>query len=375
MKEKRTARSRLIPTFLVTILCLIYSVAVIMRYGDPLVLMTIGSNFAPDELDARAYSEEGYDGEHIYYIARYGFDAEPYIDRPAYRMQRILLPALGALTAFGNVEWIPISVLFWNLLIVATSIWFFTDLLQSLNVSAWYVVGYGLALSILGSVRLSLTEPMAYGLAIIGIWLMNKDHWMQAAVIFAAAALAKESSLIFPAAYGAYLLIHRREVLRSLIFGTITLIPFIIWQAVLYSQLGEIGVGAGGATSTGFELIPFMGFLRILFEAGVTVFLFYLVLTGPFVLLPTLWALWMSWTDYRQKTWSIYTLLLFANAALMLFIPFSTYQEPLGILRFIAGLQVAVILYAAERRQNRTLRYSTLWIITSMIVINSDFAV
>jgi len=374
MFQTANSRSRIVSTLLITFLCFIYSIAVIIHYGDPIVLMTIGSNFAPDELDPRAYSEEGYDGEHVYYIARYGFDGAPYIDRPAYRMQRILLPALGALTAFGQVEWIPYSVLFWNVLIVGISLWFFTDLLESLNISAWYVIGYGLSLSILGSVRLSLTEPMAYGLVIIGIWLINKDRWMQAALIFAAAALTKESSLIFPAAYGAYLLFHKREIPRSLIFGAIVLIPFIIWQGVLYSQLGELGVGSGGATATGFELIPFMGFFRILIEGGINVFLLFLVLTAPFVLLPTLWGLWVSWLDYRQKTWSIYTLLLFANAALMLFIPFSTYREPLGILRFIAGLQIIVILYAAERRQFRTLRYSTLWIVTSLIIIASDFA-
>jgi hypothetical protein len=58
----------------------------------------------------------------------------------------------------------------------------------------------------------------------------------------------------------------------------------------------------------------------------------------------------------------------------MLFVPFSTYREPLGILRFIVGLQIAVILFAAERHQIRALRNSTIWMLTMLFLIGSDFA-
>jgi hypothetical protein len=57
----------------------------------------------------------------------------------------------------------------------------------------------------------------------------------------------------------------------------------------------------------------------------------------------------------------------------MLFVPFSTYRELLGMFRFIVGLQIAVILYAAHRRQRRVLSYSTLWMMTTLLLIASDF--
>jgi hypothetical protein len=82
------------------------------------------------------------------------------------------------------------------------------------------------------------------------------------------------------------------------------------------------------------------------------------------VIVPTLWALWRCWVDMRKGIWTVYNYLLFANAAIMPFVPFSTYREPLGILRFIIGLQIAVILYAAEGKRTRVLRNGTIWIVT-----------
>jgi len=55
-------------------------------------------------------------------------------------------------------------------------------------------------------------------------------------------------------------------------------------------------------------------------------------------------------------------------------VPFSTYREWLGILRFTVGLQIALVLYAAERRQRRVLLYSTLWAFTTVIVVWGDLA-
>jgi hypothetical protein len=54
----------------------------------------------------------------------------------------------------------------------------------------------------------------------------------------------------------------------------------------------------------------------------------------------------------------------------MPFVPFSTYREPLGILRFIVGLQIAVLLYAAQTHNIRVLRYSTFWIVSILLSVS-----
>ena len=53
----------------------------------------------------------------------------------------------------------------------------------------------------------------------------------------------------------------------------------------------------------------------------------------------------------------------------MPFVPFSTYREPLGILRFIVGLQIAVIVYAAWKPAPRALRNTTLWATTILFIL------
>ena len=126
--------------------------------------------------------------------------------------------------------------------------------------------------------------------------------------------------------------------------------------------------------ATGFEIIPFMGVLRILTEGNLQVFLLFVALLGPFILFPIIWGLSRAWRDYHTERWSFFTTLLFVNCAIMLFIPFSTWREPLGILRFIVGLQIAVILYSAHTRNLRALRYSTLWFVTLFLLIASDFS-
>jgi EamA domain-containing membrane protein RarD len=152
----------------------------------------------------------------------------------------------------------------------------------------------------------------------------------------------------------------------------VTGIPFVIWQIVLYRWLGEFGIGSGGAKATPFEIIPFLGVLKIATEGSVAAFLVLgVLLVIPAAVLPTVWALRETVRDLRQRKWELYSCLLLANAAVMPFVPFSTYREPLGLLRFIPGLVVMVVLYAAHFKRRRPLLYSTLWIPLILFVVSS----
>ncbi len=89
----------------------------------------------------------------------------------------------------------------------------------------------------------------------------------------------------------------------------------------------------------------------------------------PSTVLPSLWALWRTLRDLRHQRWTLYACLLLSNAAVMPFVPFSTYREFLGLLRFIPGLVLMVVLYAAQERARRPLVYSTLWIVLLLFVV------
>jgi hypothetical protein len=204
-----------------------------------------------------------------------------------------------------------------------------------------------------------------------GITLARNRQWLWAACILALAALAKETTLIFAGAYVLYLF-TQRDWKNGFLLGLIALLPFALWQLILLKTLGSLGIGSGGAQATSFELIPLMGIIRIWTDTPAEARGRILLILTPtlliFVILPTVWALRESVKDILQHKWSAEISLLLVNAAIMLFVPFSTYREPIGILRFIVGLQIAVILYAAQYRRYRVIRNSTLWIVTIFYV-------
>ncbi len=117
-------------------------------------------------------------------------------------------------------------------------------------------------------------------------------------------------------------------------------------------------------------MIPFAGVIRIAKVAGLGIFLLLAMLIIPAVILPSLWALRRTIRDLRHRKWELYTCLLLANAAIMPFVPFSTYREFLGLFRFIPGLVIMVVLYAARHKQRRALTYSTLWIVLLLFVVS-----
>lgn len=390
MSNFRTG-SILRPAFIAPLLCLIYVLAIVNVYRDPLVLVTIGSDFAPPELDAHEYTARGYDGEFVYFLARYGLASEPYLDVPAYRAQRILLPVLGGILAFGQTPLLVWSLLIVNLVALGAGTYLLEELLEAHKARRWIALGFGLSLGMFGAARLTTTETLAYALALGGLYLMERNRWQWAALVFALALLSKETTIFFPAAYGVYLL-YQRRITQPFIFGAIVLVPFILWQLVLFRTFGSFGLGSGGGGATGFELIPFMGYIGLIIEpirAGNDSAAIVLgLLMGVFVMLPTLWAFAQVIADTRYtlqvragkkpkstiRGWSLMTWLLLTNIAIIPFVPLSTFAEPLGMLRFIVGMQIMIILYAAERRQKRALGYSTFWLVTSFLVIVSDFA-
>lgn len=380
MKSKSTIAT---PVIVAVIASLIYVLVIVFTQGDALALVTVGTRFDPTVFNT---TEEGYDGQFNYFITRDPAGAPAFIsqgeDFPAYRYQRILLPALGWVLSLGGqpalIAWALLAV---NLAGIGLGTWAVSRMLIEHHVSSWYSLGWALSLSGMASVRLSLAEPLAYGLAAYALWLMTQKRWLWSAVVFALAALAKETTLLIAGGAGLWLLWQSASdsdqrgawLRRALTFGVITLTPFVLWQFYLRAWLGEFGIGSGGRLATPFEIIPFAGILRILTEGSAAIFAVMLAVLIPFVLVPTLWGLWRSVQDVLAKRADLFSWVLLAACAVMPFVPFSTYREPLGILRFIAGLQIALIAYSASRRLKRPLRYSLLWALTTLFVLTSDF--
>lgn len=359
--------------FMVIYLCVILA----REGGDTKAFVQIGSCYSQctaidiDE-GCPKDAEEGYDGQFVYYIARNPGGAAPCIDVPAYRYQRILLPVLGRYLALGIEDLMPMAFVIINLVALGSSTLLLEQLLVQLGVSRWFAITYGLFFGSVIAVRVSTTEPLAYGFVVMAIWLSQQENerlWLQA-LMLAAAAFTKETTGLFVAGFLLYYALEKRwtdGIRLALAVG----IPFGLWQLYLYDWLGAFGVGSGGAGGTSFEIIPYNGIWRIAYDDGGNLEAFALlgILFIPSVVLPSLWGLWATIQEFREGKYHLYTCLFFASLAIMPFVPFSTYREFIGIYRFIVGMVMMHILYCGLRHQGRPLIYSTLWMVLLFFLV------
>ena len=174
------------PWFIAVIVAVVYALLVVgINGGDPLELVTIGTRFDPG-IPEEDGGTEGYDGQFVYFIARDATTAPSFIanggDFPAYRFQRILLPAVGKALAFGQESAIPWALLAVNVIAIGAGTAALEHLLRLRNVSRYYALGWALSLAILGTARLSLPEALAYGLVLCGMVLAHRERWLWAAL-------------------------------------------------------------------------------------------------------------------------------------------------------------------------------------------------
>lgn len=320
---------------------------------DPMALAEIGTRFSEGDPGGT----EGYDGQFTYYMAR---ELAPkrvasYLDVPAYRYQRILLPVLARVLSLGQDRLIGWSVLVINLVAHLVGTWGVTEMVHLSTGKRRYGLVYGLWVGLVVGIGTFLHEPLAFGMTVLGLWARSRGHWVRGAVLLGLGLFAKETTLVF---YVGLILIDvlrgRRASLLSL--GLVGLV-YAAFQVYLLAAFGAFGLGSGGAMATAFEIIPLYGLIRVAF-VDLAVFAAYVVVFGPGVLLPTLWGLWQAARDVLHRSWSLEVILLALHAALVLFLPFSTFREPMGLVRIASGLVLAFLLYAARNRRFRPLNYA-----------------
>ncbi|MAS32500.1 MAG: hypothetical protein CL610_00750 [Anaerolineaceae bacterium] len=371
----RSIRSWLRPWSVTLIVSIVYLGVILAAHGgDPRIWSTTSADY--QSCDDPGYDPGntpggGYiDGQITYFIARDLGAAADCADVPAYRIQRILLPIAARLLALGSPALIPWTLVLINLTALVGATALLEDLLVQQHVSRWYALVYGLAAGNLLGLRLSTTEPLAFGLIVAAVWFGQRQRIGLLSLMLVLAAFAKEQTLVFAAGYVLHALWHRRWT-DAVHIGLIVGVPFALWQLALYQWLGAFGVGSGGEAASGFEWIPFGGYLRIYTASGsLAVFLVMSLLIFPAAVLPTLVGLWRIMRDFVRRNLHPYSWLLLFNAAMMVTLPFTTYREPLGLLRVMMGLILSYLLYAALRfRHTRALRYTFLWLVLNYYLL------
>jgi hypothetical protein len=213
------------------------------RSGDPAIFIRPGSAFVAPELlpaDAKVFPGTGYDGQFFFYIAQDPLlggtvasrddETSSHLDNIAYRYQRILLPALGWLTSWGNPDVLEWTLPLLNVLAVLGSGFLLARFLASRGRSPWLSLVYMASFGVVVGVTNDLSDPLAAGLFVAGaIWWLEGRATLSVAAL-AACLLARELYLI-PVVAIAIL-----ELARGPRRGVVWLLPLAVlaaWQAYL----------------------------------------------------------------------------------------------------------------------------------------------
>jgi hypothetical protein len=266
---------------------LIVLAAVWQANGDPMALVRIGTRFSEGDPDG----SEGYDGQFVYYIA---VDPNPWrvarqLDVPAYRYQRILLPLFARLFSFGNPTVLPFLLILIGIVSLVVGTWAVSELLAGWGVNRWYALIYGFWAGFLLALMVDLPEPLAYGLVVLGFLALERKKKLPGWILLGLSPFAKEVTLVFLAALLISYIIERKWV-DTVCLALVGLVPYALFQTWLWYAFGAPGIGSGGGMATPFEIIPFMGFLRIGAES-----LTYLIAMGvvfiPMLIIPSIWGI------------------------------------------------------------------------------------
>jgi hypothetical protein len=237
--------------------------------GDPSFFIKAGDAFvAPELLPTGSFVERnstGHDGQFFFYIAQDPLlsgkaasrdqVSSPHIDNVAYRYQRILFPALGWLTSWGDPDILQWTLPGLNLLALLGAGFLLARFCVRRGRSPWLSLIFMLSVASITGVVNDVSDPFAAGLFVAGmVWWMEERHRL-AVLALAGCVLAREVYMI-PVA-----LICTTELARRRRSGLIWLAPLALWAAwQAYLRLALAASPTFGAHKP--SLVPFVGAVR-----------------------------------------------------------------------------------------------------------------
>ncbi len=344
-------RKAILPTILAFFIVTAFVTTVLGTHAwDPMAFVLERPGDVPDDQTWGI----GYDGQQAYAIAVDPLGASSKLDHPAYRYQRILYPMLARMLVLGNEDLISWSFLAINLVAACASVFFLAQLLTERGVSAWWSLLLLLSFNYLISVRLDLNEPLAYALALGGLWAFDRKRMGWALVAFGLAGLVREAALVFPIGLAVWLSLKRRWRPAFAILAA-SILPYLGWALWVWRWLGE----SPFATTLAKPLvIPFAGIFVLGGIEG-------RVLVGLWAVLPALIggvAALVHLLRNRSATETPESILTLANAAFIAVLPSPTWVDALAVLRLSVGLMIALLLWLAKARPSWLLFIAGLWV-------------
>jgi hypothetical protein len=280
-------RLKTVSPIVVSMLAMAFYIAIITAHlitgGDLRDFIQIGTRFVTQSHASQTIrfdphyhypsNRHGYDGQFYYYIALEPLKARDYVDwsshgrdSAAYRYGRILYPLLARALALGHAYWIPLTLLLVNLLGVGLGTLAVASWLRRFGLSPWPAVLYALYPGVALGVLLDLADPLAFSFVAAGVYLLHFGggrRLIWAGLLFALAALTRETTLLAPCVYSLWFL-TRGHWRNGFTIGLLAGVPALVWRVWLALWLGSLGLPPQDA-----PVLPFTGLLSQWTAAGV----------------------------------------------------------------------------------------------------------
>ena len=242
-------------------------VALIARFWHPVYGFTslIQLDAPNDDLKIAAFRDlpvyvhrdnGGYDGLYYAQIAHDPTLRDPELPRAmdnfAYRARRILPPAFAWLLGAGQPAWIIHTYPLLNFLAwftLAAILWRLLAVTDARGLLAWFGVLF--SAGALASVRLALTDLIALTILAAALLAAERSRRHSATALLAAAALARETSLLAFAGLAERPFFSVRTVLRAVVVA----LPLAAWLAYLRWRVGPADAGWANFTLPGSGLV------------------------------------------------------------------------------------------------------------------------
>lgn len=237
---------------------------------------------APRELVVQPLT--GYDGQFVYRLALNPFTTQVTesgltFDNPAYRQQRILTAALANLVSHLPGVSAALALVMVNSAAVLIATVFGVLIAEGLGRPARYGVLLAIPACLPFSLSADLTEPVAWAAALICIWAAQRERWAIVGIALTAAALSRETAMLYVAAFAVQGLVRTCRGLRPI--GHLWLaLPVIVegaWQFRLWQVWGEIPALVGFSNTVvsqsprqGSSTLPGLDIVRTFFNGWLT---------------------------------------------------------------------------------------------------------
>ena len=194
--------------------------------------------------------QDGYDGHYYAQLAARPLVNDPAlavsIDNVGYRARRILLSWLGWAAGWGEPVAAVRAFAWLNLVLwfgLAALLWKLFPLGSWRGAVAWG--GLLFSAGVLHSVRLALTDLLAFGLVAWAVWQIERGRHNRATGLLALAALARETALLGAVALVPTTRLDRPNFLRAAFRILCVPLPLIAWIFYLNATIGRPEPGLG----------------------------------------------------------------------------------------------------------------------------------